>query len=188
MAGPREQPLPPDVIGRDDATEVLRAFVRRWRAVDRVHSAPSRSRICGACLLVDIARHAARAYARESELHRGRSAERASSRCSKPKSRGRPTWAPPRRGRNKVTDNANQHPDARAVADDGKGQPCQVAQERGRQGQVRRRDRRNRDRQGDHGGRGGRRRHHREDRGARGHPGRAGQRRRSRCWPATARM
>ena len=27
MAGPREQPLPPDVIGRDDATEVLRAFV-----------------------------------------------------------------------------------------------------------------------------------------------------------------
>ena len=42
-------------------------------------------------LLVDIARHAARAYARESELHRGRSAERASSTCSKPKSRGRPT-------------------------------------------------------------------------------------------------
>ena len=27
MAGPKEQPLPPDVIGRDDATEVLRAFV-----------------------------------------------------------------------------------------------------------------------------------------------------------------
>ena len=26
MAGPREQPLPPDVIGREDATEVLRAF------------------------------------------------------------------------------------------------------------------------------------------------------------------
>ncbi|HXQ08641.1 MAG TPA: DUF5076 domain-containing protein [Bradyrhizobium sp.] len=42
MAGPQEQPLPPDVMGRDDATEVLRAFV------------------------VDIARHAARAYARES--------------------------------------------------------------------------------------------------------------------------
>jgi Domain of unknown function (DUF5076) len=27
MAGPKEQPLPPDVMGRDDATEVLRAFV-----------------------------------------------------------------------------------------------------------------------------------------------------------------
>src|SRR5467141_2109368 len=80
----------------------------------------------------------------------------ASSTCSKPKSSGRPTWATPRRGRNKVTDNANQHSDARAVADDGEGQPCQVAQERGRQGQVRRRDRGDRDRQGDHGGGGGR--------------------------------
>jgi hypothetical protein len=27
MAGPKEQPLPPDVMGRDDATEILRAFV-----------------------------------------------------------------------------------------------------------------------------------------------------------------
>ena len=27
MAGPKEQPLPPDVMGRDDAIEVLRAFV-----------------------------------------------------------------------------------------------------------------------------------------------------------------
>ena len=27
MAGPQEQPLPPDVMDRDDATEVLRAFV-----------------------------------------------------------------------------------------------------------------------------------------------------------------
>ena len=27
MAGPKEQPLPPDVMGRDDAVEVLRAFV-----------------------------------------------------------------------------------------------------------------------------------------------------------------
>src|SRR3954451_1074834 len=80
----------------------------------------------------------------------------ASSTCSKPKSRGRPTLATPSCGRNKVTDNANQYSDARAVADNGKGQPCQVAQERGRQGQVRRRDRGNRDRQGDHGGRGGR--------------------------------
>ena len=51
MAGPNEQPLPPDVIGREDATEVLRAFEEpdMW-----------------GLLLVDIARHAARAYASES--------------------------------------------------------------------------------------------------------------------------
>ena len=27
MAGPKEQPLPPDVVGRDDAIEILRTFV-----------------------------------------------------------------------------------------------------------------------------------------------------------------
>ena len=52
MARPKEQPLPPDVIGRDDATEVLRAFEEpdMW-----------------GMLLVDIARHAARVYAREGD-------------------------------------------------------------------------------------------------------------------------
>ncbi len=52
MAGPKEQPLPPDVIDREDAIEVLRAFEEpdMW-----------------GLLLVDIARHAARAYSRESE-------------------------------------------------------------------------------------------------------------------------
>ena len=52
MAGPKEQPLPPDVAGREDAAEVLRAFDEpdMW-----------------GLLLVDIARHAARAYARESD-------------------------------------------------------------------------------------------------------------------------
>jgi hypothetical protein len=66
MAGPREQPLPPDVIGRDDATEVLRAFVLEGGlsiAFTRAFDEPD---IWG-MLLVDIARHAARAYARESE-------------------------------------------------------------------------------------------------------------------------
>jgi len=50
MAGPKEQPLPPDVMGRDDATEVLRAFKEpdMWGLI-----------------LVDVARHAARAFARE---------------------------------------------------------------------------------------------------------------------------
>ena len=53
MTGPKEQPLPPDVMGREDAIEVLRAFEEpdMW-----------------GLLLVDIARHAARAYARESEF------------------------------------------------------------------------------------------------------------------------
>jgi hypothetical protein len=53
MAGPKEQPLPPDVMGREDAVEVLRAFEEpdMW-----------------GLLLVDIARHAARADARESDI------------------------------------------------------------------------------------------------------------------------
>ncbi|MBU6458529.1 MAG: DUF5076 domain-containing protein [Bradyrhizobium sp.] len=65
MAGPREQPLPPDVIGRDDATEVLRAFVLDGGlsiAFQRAFEEPD----MWGLLLVDIARHAARAYSRES--------------------------------------------------------------------------------------------------------------------------
>lgn len=64
MAGPREQPLPPDVMGRDDATEVLRAFVVDGGlsiAFTRAFEEPD----MWGLLLVDIARHAARAYARE---------------------------------------------------------------------------------------------------------------------------
>jgi hypothetical protein len=66
MAGPKEQPLPPDVIGREDAHEVLRAFVLDGGlsiAFTRAFEEPD---IWG-LLLVDVARHAARAYARESE-------------------------------------------------------------------------------------------------------------------------
>jgi hypothetical protein len=65
MAGPKEQPLPPDVIGRDDATEVLRAFIVDGGlsiAFTRAFEEPD----MWGLLLVDIARHAARAYARES--------------------------------------------------------------------------------------------------------------------------
>jgi hypothetical protein len=65
MAGPREQPLPPDVIGRDDATEVLRAFVVDGGlsiAFARAFEEPD----MWGLLLVDVARHASRAYARES--------------------------------------------------------------------------------------------------------------------------
>jgi hypothetical protein len=65
MAGPREQPLPPDVIGREDATEVLRAFVVDGGlsiAFARAFEEPD----MWGLLLVDVARHASRAYARES--------------------------------------------------------------------------------------------------------------------------
>jgi len=65
-AGPKEQPLPPDVIGREDAHEVLRAFVLDGGlsiAFTRAFEEPD---IWG-LLLVDVARHAARASARESD-------------------------------------------------------------------------------------------------------------------------
>ena len=65
MSGPKEQPLPPDVIGRDDATEVLRAFIVDGGlsiAFTRAFEEPD----LWGLLLVDLARHAARAYARES--------------------------------------------------------------------------------------------------------------------------
>jgi hypothetical protein len=66
MAGPKEQPLPPDVAGRDDATEVLRAFVVDGGlsiAFTRAFEEPD----MWGMLLVDIARHAARVYAREGD-------------------------------------------------------------------------------------------------------------------------
>ncbi|HKS20364.1 MAG TPA: DUF5076 domain-containing protein [Bradyrhizobium sp.] len=65
MAGPKEQPLPPDVMGREDATEVLRAFVVDGGlsiAFQRAFEEPD----MWGLLLVDVARHAARAYASES--------------------------------------------------------------------------------------------------------------------------
>jgi hypothetical protein len=66
MAGPKEQPLPPDVMNRGDATEVLRAFVVDGGlsiAFTRAFEEPD----MWGLLLVDIARHAARAYSSESE-------------------------------------------------------------------------------------------------------------------------
>jgi hypothetical protein len=67
MAGPKEQPLPPDVVGREDATEVLRAFVVDGGlsiAFTRAFEEPD----MWGLMLVDIARHAARADARESVM------------------------------------------------------------------------------------------------------------------------
>ncbi len=66
MPGPKEQPLPPDVIGRADATEVLRAFVVDGGLSIAFTRAFEEPEMWG-LLLVDIARHAARAYARESD-------------------------------------------------------------------------------------------------------------------------
>jgi hypothetical protein len=66
MAGPKEQPLPPDVIGREDATEVLRAFVLDGGLSIAFQRAFEEPDVWG-LLLVDVARHAARAYARESD-------------------------------------------------------------------------------------------------------------------------
>jgi hypothetical protein len=65
MTGPKEQPLPPDVIGRDDATEVLRAFVLDGGLSIAFMRAFEEPDMWG-LLLVDIARHASRAYAKES--------------------------------------------------------------------------------------------------------------------------
>src|SRR5947208_15585655 len=64
MAGPKEQPLPPDVMGRDDATEVLRAFVVDGGPSIACRRALQEPDMWG-LLLVDVARHASRAYARE---------------------------------------------------------------------------------------------------------------------------
>ena len=67
MAGPKEQPLPPDVIGRDDAKEVLRAFVVDGGLSIAFTRAFEKPDMWG-LLLVDVARHAARAYAQETSL------------------------------------------------------------------------------------------------------------------------
>ena len=75
MAGPKEQPLPPDVMSREDAVEVLRAFVVDGGlsiAFQRAFEEPD----MWGLLLVDIARHAARAYARESDITEDEALER----------------------------------------------------------------------------------------------------------------
>ena len=58
--------MPPDVVGREDATEVLRAFVLDGGLSIAFMRAFEEPEMWG-LLLVDIARHASRAYARESD-------------------------------------------------------------------------------------------------------------------------
>ncbi len=61
---PKEQALPPDVVGRDDAVEVLRAFVVDGGLSIAFMRAFEEPDMWG-MMLVDIARHAARAFAKE---------------------------------------------------------------------------------------------------------------------------
>jgi Domain of unknown function (DUF5076) len=75
MSAPKEQPLPPDVVGRADATEVLRAFVVDGGLSIAFQRAFEEPEMWG-LLLVDIARHAARAYARESDYSEEEALER----------------------------------------------------------------------------------------------------------------
>ena len=64
MAGPVEQPVPPDAIGDPDAVEVLRAFVVNGGLSISFTRAFDDPEMWG-MLLVDIARHAARVYEKE---------------------------------------------------------------------------------------------------------------------------
>src|SRR5205085_4065193 len=66
VAGPKQQPLPPDVADREDAQEVLRALVVDGGLSIAFMRAFDEPDMWG-LLRVDIARHAARAYARESK-------------------------------------------------------------------------------------------------------------------------
>src|SRR5262249_59305651 len=75
MSGPKEQPLPPDVMGREDAVEVLRAFVVDGGLSIAFQRAFEEPEMWG-LILVDIARHAARAYARESDITEDEALER----------------------------------------------------------------------------------------------------------------
>jgi hypothetical protein len=60
----KEQPIPPDAITRDDAVEVLRAFVVDGGLSISFTRAFDDPQMWG-MLLVDVARHAARVYATE---------------------------------------------------------------------------------------------------------------------------
>jgi len=66
MTGPKEQPLPPDVILREDAIEILRVFVLDGGLSMAFQRAFDEPEMWG-LLLVDLARHAARTYERETE-------------------------------------------------------------------------------------------------------------------------
>ena len=61
---PTEQPIPPDVIDREDAVEVLRAFVVDGGLSISFTRAFEEPQMWG-MMLVDIARHAARVFEKD---------------------------------------------------------------------------------------------------------------------------
>ena len=67
MAGPKEQPIPPDALASDKAVEVLRAFVVDGGLSISFVRAFDDPRMWG-MVLVDIARHAARVYEKEGAM------------------------------------------------------------------------------------------------------------------------
>ena len=71
----QEQPVPPDAITREDAIEVLRAFVVDGGLSISFTRAFEDPRMWG-MLLVDIARHAARVYEREGVMSEAEAMER----------------------------------------------------------------------------------------------------------------
>ena len=67
MAGPTEQPIPPDALANDTAVEVLRAFVVDGGLSISFTRAFDDPAMWG-MMLVDIARHAARVYEKEGAM------------------------------------------------------------------------------------------------------------------------
>ena len=73
--GPREQPIPPDALDREEAVEVLRAFVVDGGLSISFTRAFDDPAMWG-MMLVDIARHAARAYEKEGAMAEGEALQR----------------------------------------------------------------------------------------------------------------
>jgi hypothetical protein len=67
MAGPTQQPIPPDALSNDKAVEVLRAFVVDGGLSISFTRAFDDPAMWG-MMLVDIARHAARVYEKEGAM------------------------------------------------------------------------------------------------------------------------
>lgn len=70
MAGPKEQPIPPDALTNENAVEVLRAFVVDGGLSISFTRAFEDPQMWG-MMLVDIARHAARVYEKEGAMSEG---------------------------------------------------------------------------------------------------------------------
>jgi hypothetical protein len=75
MAGPTEQPVPPDAVANDKAVEVLRAFVVDGGLSISFTRAFDDPAMWG-MMLVDIARHAARVYEKEGAMSEAEAMER----------------------------------------------------------------------------------------------------------------